>query len=84
MSKIKTFKLDRGLYTGVPDNQATIDFAFCTKEFGIGGVQPDKRWFYRLINDIDSWRRVGRRSSLRMMLYFRNEADRTLFLLKRC
>ena len=84
MSGIKTFKLDRGLYTGAPHNPATIDISFCIKEFGVGGVQQERRWFYRLINDRESWRRVGRRSSLRMRLYFRSEADRTLFLLKRC
>ncbi len=83
----KTFKLDCGRYTGVIGSQAQNDINFCRQEFGEGGVKPDKRWFYRLLNMPPEWRRTGRissRSSLRLMLYFRNEADITLFLLKRC
>lgn len=84
MDQGKTFKLDRGLYSGAPNNPATIDIAFCVNEFGIGGVQPERRWFYRLVDSNTSWRRVGRRSAtLRLMLYFRNEEDITFFLLKR-
>lgn len=78
----KTFKLERGAYTGVIGSQTENDIRFCAKEFGTGGTQPDKRWFYRLLNNQTEWRRVGRRSSLILVLYFRNEADVTYFLLK--
>jgi hypothetical protein len=79
---MKTFKLERGRYTGVIGSQTENDINFCRQEFGNGGVQPDRRWFYRLLEKQHDWRRVGRRSSLKLVLYFRNESDITLFLLK--
>lgn len=79
---MKTFKLERGQYTGVIGSQTENDIKFCRQEFGAGGVQSGKRWFYKLLEKQHDWRRVGRRSSLKLVLYFRNEEDITYFLLK--
>ncbi len=79
---MKAFKLDRGQWTGVIGSQTQNDINFCRQEFGNGGMKPDRRWFYRLLNMQQEWRRKGRRSSLRLVLYFRHESDVTLFLLK--
>ena len=79
---MKTFKLERGQYTGVIGSQTENDIKFCEQEFGAGGVQSGRRWFYKLLEKQHDWRRVGRRSSLKLVLYFRNEEDITYFLLK--
>ena len=79
---MKTFKLERGQYTGVIGSQTENDIKFCEQEFGKGGVQSGRRWFYKLLEKQHDWRRVGRRSSLKLVLYFRNEEDITYFLLK--
>lgn len=50
--------------------------------FGPCGTQADRRWFYRLLDSPD-WRRKGRRADMRLVLYFRNSVDATLFALKK-
>jgi len=58
------------------------DVELATAMFGPGGTQADRRWFYRLLDSPD-WRRKGRRADMRLVLYFRNSVDATLFALKK-
>jgi hypothetical protein len=51
-------------------------------DLGPPGMQQERRWFYRVLENGQEWRRKGRRSSLKLVLYFRNSADATYFLLK--
>jgi hypothetical protein len=73
----KTTKIDRGAYQ-------IEDLELCFKLFGSGGTSKDKRWFYRLI-EVTTWRRKGTRGGYReyeLHLFFRDDKDATLFLLK--
>jgi hypothetical protein len=68
---------------------------FCQAEFGAGGVQRDRRWFYRILNAWDGYLeqvfnhaaqplfvRQRHRVKAYVAVYFRNAADATWFSLK--
>lgn len=75
---MKTTRVDCGQWT-VHDNK--IDLA--ESMFGKPGTQAGRSWFYRIQQDLETdWRRKGRRSNLRLLLYFRNSADAVFFTLK--
>ena len=57
--------------------------AFGAELFGPGGTQADRRWFYRLLDAKQEWRRKGRYAKLNVVLYFRNSVDATFFALKK-
>ena len=70
-------KLDCGIWS-----IGNRDVELAESMFGAGGTQRDRRWFYRLL-DTQDWRRKGRRSEMRLVLYFRNSADAVFFALKK-
>ena len=74
---MKTTRINCGMWT-INNN----DVELATAMFGAGGTQADRRWFYRLLDGPD-WRRKGRRADMRLVLYFRNSVDATLFALKK-
>ena len=51
--------------------------------FGPGGTQADRRWFYRLLDTGQNWRRKEKFSRMDLVLYFRNSVDATFFALKK-
>jgi hypothetical protein len=53
-----------------------------TEMFGPPGTQAGRRWFYRMQFLHEEWRRKGRHSELKILLYFRNSADAVFFSLK--
>jgi hypothetical protein len=57
--------------------------AAATEIFGPPGTQSGRRWFYRVQFLNEEWRRKGRNSELKVLLYFRNSADATFFCLKK-
>ena len=57
--------------------------ATATEMFGSPGTQAGRRWFYRVQFINKEWRRIGRKSGLKVLLYFRNSADATFFCLKK-
>jgi hypothetical protein len=57
--------------------------ATATEMFGPPGTQAGRRWFYRVQFPDEEWRRKGRSSKLKVLLYFRNSADATFFCLKK-
>jgi hypothetical protein len=59
------------------------DIELATKMFGPSGTQADRRWFYRLLDSNQEWRRKMKHSSMDLVLYFRNSADATFFTLKK-
>jgi hypothetical protein len=59
------------------------DVATATDLFGPPGTQAGRRWFYRVQFLNKEWRRKGRNSELKVLLYFRNSADATFFCLKK-
>ena len=59
------------------------DVAVATEMFGPPGTQAGRRWFYRVQFINKEWRRTGRKSGLKVLLYFRNTADATFFCLKK-
>jgi hypothetical protein len=74
---LKTVKINGGPWS---INNTDVDLV--TELFGAAGTQADRRWFYRLL-DSPEWRRKGRNTDMRIMLYFRNGADATFFALKK-
>jgi len=74
---MKNTRINCGMWT-INNN----DVELATAMFGPGGTQADRRWFYRLLDSPD-WRRKGRRADMRLVLYFRNSVDATLFALKK-
>jgi len=74
---MKTTRIDGGRWSF--DN---TDVELATELFGAGGTQADRSWFYRLL-DGPEWRRKGRNTDMRVVLYFRNSADATFFALKK-
>lgn len=74
---MKNTRINCGMWT-INNN----DVELATAMFGAGGTQADRRWFYRLLDSPD-WRRKGRRADMRLVLYFRNSVDATLFALKK-
>jgi hypothetical protein len=74
---MKSTRVDCGLYSfGNTDTELAQDL------FGSPGTQAGRRWFYRLLDGPD-WRRKGRRSSMKLILYFRTSTDATFFCLKK-
>jgi hypothetical protein len=65
------------------DNWEVDVVAAATEMFGPPGTQAGRRWFYRMQFLNEEWRRKGRHSELKTLLYFRNSADATLFCLKK-
>jgi len=59
------------------------DIELATELFGSGGTQADRRWFYRLLDIEQEWRRKGRYAKLDVVLYFRNSVDAVFFALKK-
>jgi hypothetical protein len=57
--------------------------AEATKMFGPPGTQAGRRWFYRVQFINKEWRRIGRKSGLKVLLYFRNTEDAVFFSLKK-
>jgi hypothetical protein len=74
----KTTRVNCGRWHG-----QDLETGLATSMFGPPGTQANRSWFYRIYNDKHEWRRVGRRSCLHLVLYFRNSADATLFCLKK-
>ena len=65
------------------DNWEIGAVALATGMFGPPGTQSGRRWFYRVQFINKEWRRTGRKSVLKVLLYFRNSADATFFCLKK-
>jgi hypothetical protein len=59
------------------------DVELAEKLFGPGGTQADRRWFYRLLDTEQDWRRKGRYAKLNVVLYFRHSVDAVFFTLKK-
>jgi hypothetical protein len=59
------------------------DVELATELFGPGGTQTDRRWFYRLLDTEQDWRRKMKHSRMDLVLYFRNTVDATFFALKK-
>jgi len=80
LTKLKTTKICAGNWHNASDAEE-----FCKEHFGPGGVQQDRRWFYRL-NDVANngvkykARYVHERCQLDF--YFRDPADAVWFSLK--
>ncbi len=74
---MKNTRINCGMWT-----IGNTDVELATDLFGPSGTQADRRWFYRLLDSPD-WRRKGRRADMRLVLYFRNSIDATLFALKK-
>jgi len=79
---MKTTRVDGGKISWA-DNWEMDAVAEATKMFGPPGTQAGRRWFYRVQFLNEEWRRVGRKSELKVLLYFRNSADATFFCLKK-
>ena len=74
---MKSTRIDCGLYS-----YKNTDTELANDLFGPSGTQSGRRWFYRLL-DVPDWRRKGRLSATKLVLYFRNNADATFFCLKK-
>jgi hypothetical protein len=59
------------------------DVELASDMFGPGGTQADRRWFYRLLDTGQNWRRKEKFSRMDLVLYFRNSVDATFFALKK-
>ena len=79
---MKTTRVDVGKISWA-DNWEIDAVAEATKMFGPPGTQAGRRWFYRVQFLNEEWRRVGRKSELKVLLYFRNSADAVFFSLKK-
>ena len=79
---MKTTRVDVGKISWA-DNWEIDAVAEATKMFGPPGTQAGRRWFYRVQVLNEEWRRVGRKSELKVLLYFRNSADAVFFSLKK-
>jgi hypothetical protein len=75
---MKTTKINCGAWS-----LSNHDVELATKLFGPGGTQADRRWFYRLLDTGQEWRRKGRYAKLNVVLYFRNSVDAVFFALKK-
>lgn len=75
------------VFAGDWDRAHTV-IAFCTEQFGAGGVQADRRWFYRLLSGtFKTFQRDGHRFRVMstptcVAVYFRTPADAVWFTLK--
>ena len=80
--KMKSTRVDGGKFSF--SNNLDIDaVATATEMFGLPGTQAGRRWFYRVQFLNEEWRRKGRKSELKVLLYFRNTVDATFFCLKK-
>ena len=79
---MKTTRVDAG-QIGFRTNWEIDPVATATEMFGPPGTQTGRRWFYRVQFINKEWRRIGRKSDLKVLLYFRNSADATFFCLKK-
>jgi len=75
---MKTTRIDCGAWS-----TNNMDVELAAELFGPGGTQADRRWFYRLLDAKQEWRRKGRYAKLNVVLYFRNSVDATFFALKK-
>jgi len=75
---MKTTRINGGIWS---INNTDVELA--TELFGPGGTQADRRWFYRLLDTKQNWRRIAKYSSMDVVLYFRHSADATFFALKK-
>ena len=75
---MKTTRINCGIWS---INNTDVELA--TELFGPGGTQADRRWFYRLLDTKQNWRRIAKYSSMDVVLYFRNSVDATFFALKK-
>jgi hypothetical protein len=79
---MKSTRVDTG-QIGFRDNWNIDVVETATDLFGPPGTQAGRRWFYRVQFLNKEWRRKGRNSELKVLLYFRNSADATFFCLKK-
>lgn len=79
---MKTTRVDGGKISW-DDNWEMDAVAEATKMFGPPGTQAGRHWFYRVQFLNKEWRRVGRKSELKVLLYFRNTEDAVFFSLKK-
>lgn len=79
---MKTTRVDGGKISW-DDNWEMDAVAEATKMFGPPGTQAGRHWFYRVQFLNEEWRRVGRKSELKVLLYFRNTEDAVFFSLKK-
>ena len=87
---MKTIRIDAGQYgyrpgfsrNGSYNVSYNTSVELATELFGKTGTQAGRRWFYRMQFLPDDWRRKGRNSELKILLYFRNTADAVFFSLK--
>jgi hypothetical protein len=75
---MKTTRINGGIWS---INNTDVELA--TELFGPGGTQADRRWFYRLLDTKQNWRRIAKYSSMVVVLYFRHSADATFFALEK-
>lgn len=74
-TKLKSTRVDCGVY-----RYYGRDCEIAESLFGTPGTGPGRKWFYRLYDNPD-WSRNS--ADMRLVLYFRNSADATYFLLKK-
>jgi len=79
---MKTTRVDGGKISWADDWKVGV-VAEATKMFGPPGTQAGRHWFYRVQFLNEEWRRKGRKSELKVLLYFRNSADAVFFSLKK-
>ena len=79
---MKTTRVDCGKIR-FNDNWEMDAVASATEMFGPPGTQAGRHWFYRIQFLNKEWRRKGRHSEPKVLLYFRNSADATFFCLKK-
>ena len=79
---MKSTRVDSGEFS-FTDTWEIDSVAAATEMFGPPGTQLGRRWFYRVQYLNEDWRRKGRNSELKVLLYFRNSADATFFCLKK-
>ena len=79
---MKSTRVDGGKISWTDDWKVGV-VATATEMFGRPGTQAGRRWFYRVQFLNEEWRRVGRKSELKVLLYFRNTEDAVFFSLKK-
>ena len=75
---MKTTRINGGIWS-----IKNTDIELATELFGPSGTQAGRRWFYRLLDTGQNWRRKEKFSHMDVVLYFRNSADATFFALKK-
>ena len=79
---MKSTRVDGGKISWTDDWKIDV-VESVTGMFGPPGTQAGRRWFYRVQFLNEEWRRVGRKSELKVLLYFRNTQDAVFFSLKK-